>query len=71
MDQIIFPPVARFLQGWENGDEIGIQRSEYPTLPHVTLLPGLQFLLAGIIGKPSAFYEVPAVRFTYELLSYM
>lgn len=40
-------------------------------LPHSTLLPGLQFTLAGIIGKPVAFYVVPAVRFIFELLSYL
>lgn len=39
--------------------------------PHSTLLPGLQFSLAGIIGKPDAFFVVPAVRFAYMLLSYV
>ena len=40
-------------------------------IPHRTLLPGLQFSLAGILGKPETFYEVPAVRFAFEILSYV
>ena len=36
-----------------------------------SVLPGLQFNLNGIIGNPVAFYTVPAVRFAYDLLSYM
>eukprot|EP00903_Cladosiphon_okamuranus_P019883 g18275.t1 len=39
--------------------------------PHVTFLPGLQFSLAGILGKPQTFYQVPAVRFMWELFSYL
>lgn len=36
-----------------------------------TLLPGLQFSLAGIIGRPDSFFCVPAVRFAYIVLSYL
>lgn len=39
--------------------------------PHRTLMPGLQFVLAGVIGKPDTFFVVPAVRFSYGLLSYL
>lgn len=39
--------------------------------PHVTLLPGLQFSLAGIIGKPQTFYQARAKspRWVHVLLS--
>lgn len=40
-------------------------------MPHATVLPGLQFTLAEIIGKPATFYKIPTIRFIYELLSYM
>ncbi len=40
-------------------------------VPHTTILPGLQFWLAGLVGKPGTFYDVPAVRFTFELWSYL
>lgn len=60
----------RLLQGWDRAS-MKIP-SESPTgFPHITLLPGLQFSLAGIIGKPETFYLVPAVRFFYETVSYM
>eukprot|EP00752_Nemacystus_decipiens_P009021 g8052.t1 len=44
---------------------------KWDRFPHVTLLPGLQFSLAGILGKPQTFYQVPAVRFMFELFSYL
>eukprot|EP00903_Cladosiphon_okamuranus_P011821 g11108.t2 len=40
-------------------------------LPHSTALPMLQFSLAGIIGKPDTFYNVPAVRFAFEFLQFL
>lgn len=61
--------LARFLQGWDAdaGDEPN-ERSQW--FPHTTLLPGLQFSLAGILGKPDEFYAVPAVRFAFEILAF-
>lgn len=38
---------------------------------NLTILPALQFTLAGVIGNPTKFYEVPAIRFAYDLLSYL
>lgn len=40
-------------------------------VPHSTMLPGLQFSLAGILGKPETFYQVPVIRFIYEIFGYM
>lgn len=40
-------------------------------LPHSTILPGLQFSLAGILGKPETFYDVPVIRFVFEIFSCM
>ncbi|CAN0140980.1 unnamed protein product, partial [Scytosiphon promiscuus] len=45
----------------------GVQRS----IPHLTVLPGLQFSLAGILGRPDVFYQVPVIRFAFEILSYL
>lgn len=39
--------------------------------PHSTVLPLLQFSLAGIIGKPDTFFNVPANRFAFEFLQFM
>ncbi|CAM9233322.1 unnamed protein product, partial [Ectocarpus sp. 12 AP-2014] len=41
------------------------------TVPHSTILPGLQFSLAGTLGKPETFYQVPVVRFAYEIFTYL
>lgn len=40
-------------------------------IPHSTILPGLQFSLAGILGKPETFYDVPVIRFMFEIFSYL
>ena len=40
-------------------------------VPHLTILPGLQFSLAGILGKPETFYQIPVIRFIFEILSYL
>lgn len=39
-------------------------------LPHRTPLPGLQFILAGIIGKPATFFDIPIVRFAFGVIAY-
>lgn len=39
--------------------------------PRTTVLPGLQFILAGIIGKPDQFFLVPFVRFFFDTSSYL
>lgn len=44
---------------------------DWSIFPHRTVLPGLQFSLAGVIGKPETFYSVPAVLFAMEMLSYL
>lgn len=46
-------------------------RRRWAQLPHSTALPMLQFSLAGIIGKPDTFYNVPAVRFAFEFLHFL
>lgn len=40
-------------------------------IPHLAILPGLQFSLAGILGKPETFYQVPVIRFIFEIFSYL
>lgn len=52
----------RFLQGW---------KIEGKTLPHRAVLPGMQFTLAGIMGKPSSYYVVPAIRMFFVVFNYM
>lgn len=44
---------------------------EWSEFPHSTVIPGLQFFLAGIIGKPETFYDVPLVRFVFEVFSFL
>lgn len=36
-----------------------------------TVLPGLQFILAGIIGKPVSYYVVPMIRMAFVVINYM
>lgn len=36
-----------------------------------TILPGLQFVLAGVIGKPDVVFGIPLIRFLFEALGYM
>lgn len=59
----------RLLQGWyfRDFDRDGKQW----IFPHITIIPGLQFSLAGIVGKPETFYDIPAVRFAFEVFSYL
>ncbi|CAM9252147.1 unnamed protein product, partial [Ectocarpus sp. 8 AP-2014] len=60
--------LLRFLQGWDH------PRSNDKSvwyIPHLTILPGLQFSLAGILGKPETFFKVPVIRFVYEIFSYL
>lgn len=64
--------LRRFQQGVSMDDAELVSPERTPRVfPHTTLLPGLQFSLAGIVGKPDTFYSVPAIRFAYEVLSYM
>ncbi|CAB1096081.1 unnamed protein product [Ectocarpus sp. CCAP 1310/34] len=71
--------LLRFLQGWNPTDMSpeeqprgrSTRRSDRNKLPHTTVLPMLQFSLAGLIGKPAVFYNVPAVRFALEFLHYL
>lgn len=62
-----------FLQGCDadvRSDREKEGKTEVLVIPHTTLLPGLQFTLAGIVGKPDEFYNVPAVRFAFDLLAF-
>eukprot|EP00903_Cladosiphon_okamuranus_P021895 g20127.t2 len=36
-----------------------------------TVFPGLQFTLAGVIGKPVSYYVVPAIRMVFVVISYL
>ena len=55
----------------EGGKQPKTKREVQRKIPHMTLLPGLQFSLAGILGKPETFYDVPVIRFTFEIFSYL
>ena len=62
---------ARLKKGDVSNEKEEKQLPAWNDFPRCTILPGLQFLLAGIIGKPETFYEVPAILFTFELFSYL
>ena len=53
---------VRLLQGW---------RIKSNSFPHYTVLPGLQFTLAGIMGKPVSYYVVPAIRMLFIVINYL
>ncbi|CAM9621106.1 unnamed protein product [Ectocarpus sp. 13 AM-2016] len=48
-----------------------LRRLDWAHLPYTTVFPKLQFSLAGLIGKPAVFYNVPAIRFAFEFLHYL
>lgn len=52
-------------------DKTEEDKRRWTQLPHSTALPMLQFSLAGIIGKPDTFYNVPAVRIAFEFLHFL
>ena len=62
----------RILQGWDIRTPLvrGKTSSSF-SFPHTTVLPGLQYSMAGVIRKPEVFFLVPSVRFFYETFSYM
>ncbi|CAM9651710.1 unnamed protein product [Ectocarpus fasciculatus] len=66
--------LLRLLQGWDRAPTM-VRRFKRKLLlhgfPHTTVLPGAQFLLAGLLGKPTEFFLVPFVRFLFETFSYL
>ena len=38
---------------------------------NLTFLPGLQFIVAGILAKPNSYYEVPALRMALDFVIYI
>lgn len=39
--------------------------------PSLSILPGAQFAVAGLAGRPSSFYRVPAMRMVLDLVAYL
>ena len=39
--------------------------------PSLTFLPGLQFIVAGLVAKPNSYYEVPALRMVLDFVVYI
>ena len=39
--------------------------------PSLTFLPGLQFIVAGILAKPNSYYDVPAMRMVLDFAVYI
>lgn len=60
-------------RGNQNGQGVAETRKERKEwrVPHSTVLPGLQFSLAGIVGKPETFYQVPVIRFVFEIFGHL
>ncbi|CAM9995089.1 unnamed protein product, partial [Ectocarpus sp. 12 AP-2014] len=65
--------LLRLLQGWDGGPMrvLRFEKHRLHGFPHTTVLPGTQFLLAGLLGKPTDFFLVPFVRFMFETFSYL
>lgn len=40
-------------------------------LPALTVLPGAQFIIAGLLLKPRSYYKVPAMRMAMDLVVYL
>ena len=39
--------------------------------PSLTILPGAQFIIAGILAKPNSYYRVPALRMALDFVIYI
>ncbi|CAN0475441.1 unnamed protein product, partial [Ascophyllum nodosum] len=39
--------------------------------PSLTILPGAQFIIAGILAKPNSYYKVPALRMALDFVIYI
>ncbi|CAM9217354.1 unnamed protein product [Choristocarpus tenellus] len=47
------------------------QRRDNDDREFITVLPALQFILTGMVGRPGGFHPIPAVRLAFEVLSYV
>lgn len=72
---VVFRDYNRILQGWKSCSlamgSVRDKESSFFYFPHTSLIPGLQFSMAGIVGRPEEFFLVPSVRFFYETFSYL
>lgn len=66
---------CRFLQGWESNRMMRPWFSKgssfFYRFPHTSVVPALQFVMAGAIGKPEDIFLVPRARFFYDIYSYL
>lgn len=66
--------LGRCLQGWDEDDMKkgpGMTRPAETVLPYRTIFPAVQFVLAGIIGKPATYCQVPIVRFAFGIICHL
>ena len=48
----------------------GLQRVD-DFLPSLTILPGAQFIIAGLLARPKIYYRVPAIRMAMDFVVYI
>lgn len=48
-----------------------ILRGDDAEVPSLTMLPGAQYVVAGLVGRPNDFYEVPAMRLALDFVVYV
>ncbi|CAM9861414.1 unnamed protein product [Sphacelaria rigidula] len=56
-----------------NGKVFGLKRLQGADASrhNLTLLPGAQFIAAGLVGRPNDYYRVPVMRMVLELVVYL
>lgn len=52
-------------------DLVAFLQGADPAFPGLTLLPGAQFIIAGLVAKPNSYYRVPAMRMVFDFLVYL
>ncbi|CAN0213439.1 unnamed protein product [Pylaiella littoralis] len=61
---------------WKDGrclssDSGALLQAAHPLVPSLTYFPGGQFIAAGVVGKPSNYYKVPAMRMMLDFVVYV
>lgn len=49
----------------------GFVQGTNASLPRTTILPGVQFIVAGILAKPNIYFGVPAMRMSFDFVVYV
>ena len=74
-DPFFKKPASPTPGNFEESEDVGFFRvwlqGANASHPSLTILPGAQFILAGILAKPKTYYRVPALRMALDFVIYI